>query len=245
MTNLITIEDKNYPIIELPGRPAAMLDRHVAEIYGVETKRVNEAVSRNPEKFPDDFIFELTSDEKSKVAKCDLTVPQYFTHAPKLFTWEGCNMLATILKSDIATKRAIQIVRGFTAMEKKMSSHSSTEILPTDSPMVQVAKQTLLLIQEQEKIRYEQDRQAKQIREIQAKQDAIIEQHGFFSVLGYANLIGRRVDIFLSQELGKMASKISRELDMQVGQVPDPRFGQVQTYHKSVLEMAFRKFGMY
>lgn len=113
----LIIADKKYQVIELAGRPKALLDRHVAEIYQVETKEINQAVNRNPEKFPTDFCFELTEEEKTEVVtSCDHL--KYSPHLPKAFSWEGCNMLATILQSDVAIQRTIQIIRGFTAIEK-------------------------------------------------------------------------------------------------------------------------------
>ena len=120
----IKIDQKLYPVLSLPDRPKALLDKTVAEIYGVLTKRVNEAVSRNLQKFPEGFCFELTLEEirtLNEVANCDFVWKG--GHLPKAFTWEGCNMLATVLKSDIAIKRAIQIIRAFTAMEKFRDKH--------------------------------------------------------------------------------------------------------------------------
>lgn len=117
------VEHALFPILTLPYRPKALLDRTVAEIYGVPTKQVNQAVSRNPQRFPEDFYFELTREEFQLVTKCDrFPKIKHSSVMPKAFTWEGCNMLATVLKSETAFKRAIEIIRGFTSMEK-----SSTE----------------------------------------------------------------------------------------------------------------------
>ena len=114
----ITIDQRDFIVLCLPGRPKALLDRTVAEIYEVTAKRTNEAVRRNPEKFPEDFFFELTLDETrvlNEVANCDLDWKG--GHLPKAFTHLGCNMLATILKSPRAVQQAIQIIRTFTALE--------------------------------------------------------------------------------------------------------------------------------
>ncbi len=64
------------------------IDRDVAELYGVETKRVNEAVSNNPDKFPSDYMFELTKDEKNKVVEYfdHLQPIKYSPYLPKAFT---------------------------------------------------------------------------------------------------------------------------------------------------------------
>ncbi|MEK7486895.1 MAG: ORF6N domain-containing protein [Planctomycetota bacterium] len=115
----IKIDQKLYPVLNLPDRPKALLDRTVADIYGILTKQINQAVSRNPQRFPDDFCFELTLEEirsLSEVTNCDFVWKG--GHLPKAFTWEGCNMLATVLKSEIAIKHSLQIIRAFTAIER-------------------------------------------------------------------------------------------------------------------------------
>jgi len=114
----ITIESQSYPILTLKGRPKALLDRTVAEIYGVKTEHINQAVKRNLDKFPPDFYFELTNDEiktSNEITICDLA--WHGGHRPKAFTHLGCNMLATILKSEMAARRSVEIIRAFTALE--------------------------------------------------------------------------------------------------------------------------------
>ncbi len=97
-----------------------MLDSDIAEIYGVETKRINEAVRNNPEKFPADFIFELNEDEqeilRSKISTLKNGRGKHRKYATKAFTEQGVYMLATILKSPIATQVTIAIMRAFVAM---------------------------------------------------------------------------------------------------------------------------------
>lgn len=115
----LAIEQTFYPVLTLPHRPKALLDRTVAEIYGVLTKQVNQAVSRNSHLFPSDFYFELDRKEFKLVTNCDrFPKLKHSSVMPKAFTWEGCNMLATVLKSETAFKRSIQIIRAFTSMEK-------------------------------------------------------------------------------------------------------------------------------
>ena len=91
-----------------------MLDFDLAELYGVETKRVNEAVKNNPDKFPEDFYFELNDEEfnvlRSKISTTKLSKTRIKT---KAFTEQGVYMLATILKSKIATKVTVAIMRAF------------------------------------------------------------------------------------------------------------------------------------
>lgn len=78
-----------------------ILDRDVAELYGVETRRINEALKNNPEKFPDGYVIELTDKEKQYVVEnFDHLEKLKYSHVPtKAFTEKGLYMLATILKS--------------------------------------------------------------------------------------------------------------------------------------------------
>lgn len=111
---IIGAKEVETRIIELRGQKV-LIDADVAELYGVETKRINEAVKRNPEKFPEDFFFQLQVSEKQDVvANCDrLKSLAMSTVEPKAFTEEGLYMLATILKSPKATDTTIAIIRTF------------------------------------------------------------------------------------------------------------------------------------
>ena len=90
---------KSY-IVEIRQHPV-IVDADVAALYGVETKRVNEAVKNNPDKFPEDYMFVLTSDElkdlRSKISTTNLSAKS--RSLPKAFTEKGLYMLATILKN--------------------------------------------------------------------------------------------------------------------------------------------------
>jgi hypothetical protein len=95
---------KSY-IVEIRQHPV-IVDADVAALYGVETKRVNEAVKNNPDKFPEDYMFVLTSDElkdlRSKISTTNLSAKS--RSLPKAFTEKGLYMLATILKSQRAKR---------------------------------------------------------------------------------------------------------------------------------------------
>jgi len=94
-----------------------MLDSDLAELYGVETKRINEAFKNNPDKFPDDFMFELSDTEfKDLRSKISTTKFSKTRVNPKAFTEQGVYMLATILKSKTATEVTISIMRAFVKM---------------------------------------------------------------------------------------------------------------------------------
>jgi hypothetical protein len=102
-----------------------MVDKDIAELYDVPTKRLNEQVKRNRKRFPEDFMFQLTAAEKEEVvAKCDhLKTLKYSPNLPYVFTEHGAVMLASILNSDRAIEVNIQIVRIFTRMREMLSTH--------------------------------------------------------------------------------------------------------------------------
>jgi len=97
-----------------------MIDRDLAELYGVTTKRLNEQVKRNRKRFPADFMFQLTKDEKDEVvAICDhLKNLKFSPNLPFVFTEHGTVMLANILNSDKAILASIQVVRVFIKMRE-------------------------------------------------------------------------------------------------------------------------------
>ena len=99
-----------------------MIDRDLAELYGVSTKRLNEQVKRNLKRFPDDFMFQLDEEEKAEVvANCDhLKTLKFSPNLPNAFTEHGAVMLASVLNSDTAIQVNIQIIRVFTKMREML-----------------------------------------------------------------------------------------------------------------------------
>ena len=100
-----------------------ILDCDVAELYGVETKRINEAVSNNPEKFPERYIFELDNQEVTSLRSKFSTLKnagrgQHTKYPPKAFTEKGLYMLATILKSPKAVQTTIAIVEAYAKLKE-------------------------------------------------------------------------------------------------------------------------------
>jgi hypothetical protein len=97
-----------------------ILDSDVAKIYGVETKRINEAVRNNLKKFPDGYVFELTEHEKKHVVENfdHLAQLKFSPYNSKVFTEKGLYMLATILKSKIATATTLAIIETFSKIRE-------------------------------------------------------------------------------------------------------------------------------
>ncbi|MCX6877670.1 MAG: ORF6N domain-containing protein [Verrucomicrobia bacterium] len=103
-----------------------MLDRDLAALYGVETKNLNKAVQRNPDRFPADFMFQLTADE----AEClrfqygTLKRGQHFKYLPHVFTQEGVAMLSSVLRSPRAVQVNITIMRVFVRLRETLALHT-------------------------------------------------------------------------------------------------------------------------
>ena len=111
---LLSIENK---IIIIQGKQV-ILDSDVADLYGIETKRINEAVKNNPDKFPEGYILYLSMDEANSLRSKFSTLKnlgrgEHFKYSPKAFSERGLYMLATILKSPKATETSIAIIETF------------------------------------------------------------------------------------------------------------------------------------
>ena len=117
-----------------------MLDRDVAELYGVQTKEVNQAVRNNPDKFPDEFLFQLEVDEISSLRSKILTLNEdggrgkHSKHGYKAFTERGLYMLATILKGELATRATLAIVNTYAQLRSMVRDMEVLQTLKDGSP---------------------------------------------------------------------------------------------------------------
>ncbi len=120
-------------IVELRGM-RVMLDYDLAEMYGVETKRLKESVRRNIDRFPSDFMFELTRDEynslRSQIAslKNGNGRGNYSKYLPFAFTEQGVAMLSSVLNSKLAIQININIMRAFVAIRNYLIQQSATSL---------------------------------------------------------------------------------------------------------------------
>jgi phage regulator Rha-like protein len=125
--NLILPEDAIINRIYLIRGKKVMIDRDLASLYGVETKRLKEAVRRNINRFPEDFMFEMTKDEfenwRSQFASSN-SEKMGLRYAPFCFTEQGVSMLSSVLNSETAIEINIQIIRIFTRMREFLANHS-------------------------------------------------------------------------------------------------------------------------
>jgi hypothetical protein len=103
-----------------------MIDRDLADLYGVDTKRLNEQVKRNVARFPESFRFQLTEQEKNElVANCDRFASlKHSTALPYVFTEQGVSMLSAVLKSETAIAVSIRIIETFVSMRRFMSQNA-------------------------------------------------------------------------------------------------------------------------
>ena len=154
MSDIIKLGNIENKIIEIRDQQV-ILDFDVAELYGVVTKRVNEAIKNNPEKFPKGYIFELTKQEwrqirvaqnhsnssdtdnySDVVENSDQFKNRKHSYVvPKAFTEKGLYMLATILKSEKATETTIGIIETFTKL--RAFTRTVSEIVETKEEKVQ------------------------------------------------------------------------------------------------------------
>jgi phage regulator Rha-like protein len=103
-----------------------MLDRDLAELYGVETSQLKRQVKRNIDRFPRDFMFELTKDEYQEFLRCHfgtLKRGEHSKYPPLAFTEQGVAMLSSVLNSKRAIQVNIQIMRAFIEISKFLSTH--------------------------------------------------------------------------------------------------------------------------
>ena len=114
------------PLIKIIRGQQVMLDRDLATLYGVETKRLNEQVKRNIKRFPEDFMFQLTKDEclRSQIATLNEGRGQHLKYMPYVFTENGVAMLSSVLRSDTAIEVNIRIMRAFTSMRHFLQNNA-------------------------------------------------------------------------------------------------------------------------
>ena len=137
MNDLTNIENK---ILVIRGHQV-MLDRDLAELYGVETRRLNEQVKRNIERFPKQFCFPLVEKEKKElVANCDrFRILKHSSFNPYAFTEQGVAMLSAVLRSEIAIKVSIDIMNAFVTMRHLLMNNAGiiSRISDTETKLIE------------------------------------------------------------------------------------------------------------
>ena len=126
---IVPIEAIERRIVVLRGH-RVMLDRDLAELYGIELKRLNEQVKRNRDRFPEDFMFQLTLEEgrvvilsRSQIAT--LKRGANLKYKPYGFSEHGAVMLANVLRSPVAVRASIQVVRAFVNLRRMLATNEA------------------------------------------------------------------------------------------------------------------------
>lgn len=125
MSNIASTQQIERQILLIRGRKV-LLDVHLAVLYGVTTKRLNEQVRRNRSRFPDDFMFQLTSEEVESLRSQIATSKRGRggrRYAPYVFTEQGVAMLSTVLNSERAIQVNIEIMRAFVRLREILATH--------------------------------------------------------------------------------------------------------------------------
>ena len=123
----LIVKDSGSLIITIRNQKV-IVDRDLAEIYGVETRRLNEQVKRNPDRFPEDFMFQLTKEEaifwaRSRSQIAILKRGKNIKYLPYAFTEHGTIMAANVLNSPQAVRMSVFVVRAFVKLREMMSTH--------------------------------------------------------------------------------------------------------------------------
>ena len=126
MANLVPTEQIERLILLLRGHKA-MLDADLAELYGVPTKVFNQAVKRNKDRFPSDFMFQLTDKEfhslRSQIVTLETGRGRHRKYLPYAFTEQGVAMLSSVLRSKRAVQVNIEIMRAFVRLREMLATH--------------------------------------------------------------------------------------------------------------------------
>lgn len=129
MSKVISTDLIKTKIFFIRGRKV-MLDRDLAELFGVETKYLNRQVRRNRERFPEEFMIRLDDEEKKElVTNCHrFNAMKHSSSSPYAFTEHGVAMLASVLKSEIAVKISIHIIKVFIKMQEVITLQGELSI---------------------------------------------------------------------------------------------------------------------
>jgi phage regulator Rha-like protein len=123
--SLVPVERIERAIFSIRGEKM-MLDSDLAELYGVETKRLNEQVRRNLNRFPPDFMFQLTAEEWESLRSQFATLKrgEHRKYLPFAFTEHGALMLANVLNSERAAQTSVQVVRAFVRLRQMLAANA-------------------------------------------------------------------------------------------------------------------------
>jgi membrane-associated protease RseP (regulator of RpoE activity) len=120
--SLVPVEAIVSKVLLLRGEKV-LLDRDLAELYGVETRVLNQAVRRNARRFPKDFMFTLTREEVTRISQSVTSSQVKYSKRVTAFTEQGVAMLSSVLNSDRAIEVNVAIMRAFVQLRRMIGSH--------------------------------------------------------------------------------------------------------------------------
>jgi prophage antirepressor-like protein len=143
LNTVIKYQDVESKVIELRGQ-MVLIDRDVAELYGVKTKEVNQAIKNNQHKFPYGYLFEIDKYEKTELVKNfdRFNILKHSNVNPTAFTERGLYMLATILKSPLAAEVTIAIIETFTSIREMTRKMEELQVAETQTEQKTLLKQS-------------------------------------------------------------------------------------------------------
>lgn len=182
---IIVIENKIY---EMRGTKV-MLDFDLAELYGIETRRLKEQVKRNIDRFPKDFMFELSKVEWAEViANCDnlSSNAKYSPALPFAFTENGVAMLSSVLRSPLAIQVNIDIMRAFTRMRQFILAQKHSDLSVRDE-LEQIKQQLSEIAEDLESNERDHETLFNAIAEISLKLQLNQSNPGRITIKGFKN----------------------------------------------------------
>ena len=187
---LILIENKIY---EVRGTKV-MLDFDLAELYGIETRTLKQAVRRNIERFPEDFMFMLTKEEANNLIHIGVSQnvisPEYNVGSTNIFafTENGVSMLSSVLRSPLAIQININIMRTFTRMRQLVFAYKE-ESLSTKDELKQIKQQLAEIAEDLESNEQDHESLFNAIAEISLKLQLNQSKPGSVTVKGFTKKI--------------------------------------------------------
>ena len=146
--DIVKFESLEKKLIQY-NNDVVLVDKDVAELYGVSTKEINQAVSNNLDKFPNSYILELSKEDKNELVKNfdRFKKLKHSTVNPKVFTEKGLYMLATILKGDVATQTTIKIIETFANIRKLSRNLNSIDEHQTKEEQQALVEESNILLE--------------------------------------------------------------------------------------------------
>lgn len=200
-SELAEVEKIKKRIYTIRGQ-RVMLDKDLAKVYEVTTSRLNQQRERNPERFPEDFAFRLIDEEvKGVVTKSDNL--KYSPHLPWAYTLKGANQMATVLKSLVATKRSVWIMRAFSQMEEYgLILPEGSDLVALETFSVQLQQQATAIV---ELVKHARKAELER-KELRAKMNLIEEETRKTQKI--LSEIDRKAAISRLHQLGQIVAKL-------------------------------------